>query len=61
MLRFHENYHQRSLRSTLSEVRAFLDSLVASQTAAATHSQALNALVFLYRDVLEGVLSFSVQ
>lgn len=34
-------------------VVAFLDSLVEQNVAASTHSQALNALVFLYRTVLE--------
>lgn len=34
-------------------VIAFLDSLVAQNMAASTHSQALNAIVFLYRVVLE--------
>lgn len=36
-----------------TEVVRFLDSLIAQNAAAATHSQALNALVFLYRVVLE--------
>jgi integron integrase len=35
------------------EVQAFLDALVASGVAASTHAQALNALVFLYREVLD--------
>jgi integron integrase len=35
-----------------NEVRGFLDSLVAQNVAAVTHSQALSALVFLYREVL---------
>lgn len=35
------------------DIVAFLDSLVAQNAAASTHSQALNALVFLYRVVLE--------
>jgi integron integrase len=34
------------------DVQRFLDSLVASNLAALTHSQALNALVFLYKEVL---------
>lgn len=50
-VRFHRNRHPSSLGRP--DVVAFLDSLVAARVAAATHSQALNALVFLYRDVLE--------
>ena len=34
-------------------VKAFLDSLIDRQLSASSHSQALNALVFLYSDVLE--------
>ena len=48
---FHGKLHPSRLGE--AEVRAFLDSLVAANVAASTHSQALNALVFLYRDVLE--------
>jgi integron integrase len=50
-VRFHRNQHPRDLGK--SAVVAFLDSLVAARVAAATHAQALSALVFLYRDVLE--------
>lgn len=35
------------------DAEAFLDSLIAQNVAASTHSQALNAIVFLYRVVLE--------
>lgn len=47
---FHRKRHPEMLGE--AEVRAFLDSLVQANVAASTHSQALNALVFLYRDVL---------
>jgi integron integrase len=47
---FHGKRHPNLLGR--KEVQRFLDSLVASNVAAVTHSQALNALVFLYRDVL---------
>ena len=50
-VRFHRNRHPSSLAKP--DVLAFLDSLVASHVAGSTHSQALNALVFLYREVLE--------
>lgn len=50
-VRFHRHRHPSSLGK--SDVLAFLDSLVASHVAGSTHSQALNALVFLYREVLE--------
>jgi hypothetical protein len=48
-------FHNRSHPNTLgkADVVTFLDALVAADVAALTHSQALNALVFLYRDVLE--------
>ena len=47
---FNRKVHPRELGA--DDVRAFLDSLVATRVAAATHSQALNAVVFLYREVL---------
>ena len=47
---FHGKRHPNSLGQ--KEVQRFLDSLVAANVAALTHSQALNALVFLYRAVL---------
>jgi integron integrase len=50
-VRFGRNRHPSTLGR--ADVVAFLDSLVASNVAASTHSQALNALVFLYREVLE--------
>jgi integron integrase len=48
-------FHGRRHPATLDRaaVVAFLDALVARGVAANTHVQALNALVFLYRDVLE--------
>jgi integron integrase len=48
-------FNERRHPSTLgrNDVLAFLDSLVAQNVAASTHSQALNAIVFLYRAVLE--------
>jgi integron integrase len=51
-IRFHGVRHPASMGS--SEVRAFLEHLaVERQVAAATQNQALNAIVFLYRHVLE--------
>lgn len=50
-IHFHGRRHPRELGA--SEVRAFLDYLVAQKVAASTHHQALCALVFLYRDVLK--------
>lgn len=47
---FHSKRHPESLGQ--QDVQRFLDSLVASNVAAITHSQALSALVFLYREVL---------
>jgi integron integrase len=47
---FHGKRHPKTLGQP--DVRLFLDSLVADNLAALTHSQALNALVFLYREVL---------
>jgi integron integrase len=47
---FHAKRHPLELGE--SDVRAFLDALVKSNVAATTHSQALCALVFLYREVL---------
>jgi integron integrase len=51
---FHGKKHPKTLGQ--ADVRRFLDSLVGDNVAALTHSQALNALVFLYREVLN--LSF---
>jgi integron integrase len=51
---FHGRRHPRDLGR--EHVQAFLDSLVRGEVAASTHSQALNALVFLYRAVLESPL-----
>lgn len=49
---FHGKRHPRDLGAR--EVRAFLSHLAVAQgVAAATQNQALNALVFLYRDVLQ--------
>jgi integron integrase len=48
---FHGRRHPSALGR--EHVQAFLDSLVERQSSASTHSQALNALVFLYRHVLE--------
>jgi integron integrase len=48
---FHGKRHPRELGR--SEVREFLNSLAASGLSSSTQSQALNALVFLYREVLE--------
>ena len=48
---FHRKNHPRELAQT--HVRAFLDDLVNRGAAATTHAQALCALVFLYRDVLD--------
>ncbi|MCZ8129771.1 MAG: integron integrase [Steroidobacteraceae bacterium] len=47
-------HHRKAHPTKLGEshVRAFLDALIRTGVAAATHSQALCALVFLYRDVL---------
>ncbi|WP_163576241.1 phage integrase N-terminal SAM-like domain-containing protein [Halomonas faecis] len=51
-IRFHGVRHPASMGS--SEVRAFLEYLaVERQVAAATQNQALNAIAFLYRHVLE--------
>ncbi|MCC5884779.1 MAG: phage integrase N-terminal SAM-like domain-containing protein [Halomonas sp.] len=51
-IRYHGVRHTASMGS--SEVRAFLEHLaVERQVAAATQNQALNAIVFLYRHVLE--------
>lgn len=47
---FHARRHPRELGA--EEVRAFLDSLVASGVSVSTHQQALCALTFLYRKVL---------
>lgn len=47
---FHGKRHPSLLGQ--NDVRRFLDSLVAQNVAAVTHSQALSALVFLYREVL---------
>src|SRR5450631_2196596 len=47
---FHGKRHPRELGQR--EVRGFLDALVEQNAAPMTHSQALNALVFLYREVL---------
>lgn len=47
---FHGKRHPKTLGR--AEVQAFLDSLVAANAAALTHSQALSALVFLYKEVL---------
>jgi integron integrase len=49
-VRFHGNRHPSALGR--KDVVAFLDALVASRVAASTHSQALNSLVFFYREVL---------
>ena len=48
---FQGKRHPRDLGEI--EVRAFLDFLVGSNVSASTHAQALCAIVFLYRDVLE--------
>jgi len=48
---FHGKRHPKELGE--AHVREFLDSLVRRCVAATTHSQALCALVFLYRHVLE--------
>lgn len=53
---FHGKRHPRDMAAP--ELQAFLDSLVRRQVSAATHSQALNALVFLYRDVLEAPIAW---
>ena len=51
-VRFHHTHHPRTLGST--EIVAFLSHLaVDEQVAASTQNQALSALLFLYRDVLE--------
>jgi integron integrase len=50
---FHRKRHPRELGE--AGARVFLDSLVDANVAASTHAQALSALVFLYRDVLEFV------
>jgi integron integrase len=47
---YHDRRHPRELGS--EEVKAFLDSLVASGVSVSTHQQALCALTFLYREVL---------
>jgi integron integrase len=47
---FHEKRHPKLLGQ--HDVQRFLDSLVSANVAALTHSQALSALVFLYREVL---------
>ncbi len=46
----HGRRHPRELGA--EEIRAFLDSLVASGVSVSTHQQALCALTFLYREVL---------
>lgn len=48
-------FNRRRHPATLghSDAVAFLDSLIEQNVAASTHSQALNAVVFLYRHVLE--------
>ena len=52
---FHEKRHPAGMG--LPEVRRFLTHLaVREKVAAATQNQALNALVFFYRDVLTGIL-----
>lgn len=48
---FHGRRHPSALGR--EEVQAFLDFLVERNSSSSTHSQALNALVFLYRHVLE--------
>ncbi|WP_224750134.1 site-specific integrase [Halomonas sp. ML-15] len=51
-IRFHGVRHPASMGA--SEVRVFLEHLaVERHVAAATQNQALNALVFLYRHILE--------
>lgn len=51
-VRFHDTTHPRELGA--SDVKAFLNHLAVNRNvAAATQNQALNALVFLYDDVLE--------
>jgi len=47
---FHGKRHPRELGQ--SDVVRFLDSLIRTGLSVSTHSQALNSLVFLYRDVL---------
>ena len=56
---FHGKRHPRELGR--SDVVAFLDSLIRAQLSASTHSQALNALVFLYREVLGVALGWVDQ
>lgn len=54
-VRFHDTTHPRELG--VDDVRAFLDHLAADRkVAASTQNQALNALVFLYEQVLDDPL-----
>ncbi len=53
---FHGRRHPRDLGE--GDARGFLDALVNSKVAATTHSQALCAMVFLYRKVLEQPLEW---
>lgn len=49
---FHHKRHPRELGA--KDLEAYLNHLVAvRRVSASTHSQVLNAIVFLYRDVLE--------
>jgi integron integrase len=48
---FHKKRHPKDLGA--AAVEAFLNSLIARHLSASSHSQALNALVFLYSEVLE--------
>jgi integron integrase len=52
---------RRPKRLGRADATAFLDSLIRANAAASTHSQALNAIVFLYRDVLEMPLGWLDQ
>ena len=54
-LRFHQRRHPREMGS--EEVNAFLTHLaVEGQVSPSSQNQALSALLFLYRELLEGVI-----
>ena len=61
-VRFHGMQRQEDLAGGEAKIEAFLTDLaVNGKVAAATQNQAMNALVFLYKRVLEVALDQSIQ
>ena len=59
-VQFHQKRHPREMGR--SEIEAFLSHLaVQEQVAASTQNQALSAILFLYRDVLQQELDFPIN